>query len=280
MKNILTLFCTICLLGVNMASAQNIKTPAASTTQTLTQDFALSQIKLSYSRPNAKGRKIYGDLVPYGNVWRTGANSPTKITFGEDVSFEGQAVPAGEYALYTIPGKTEWTIILSKNTKLWGAFGYNDADDLLRVKVKPLNLAKKVETFTIEMASVLPASCELILNWEKTSVPIKITANIDGKIMAAIDSAMKGEKKPYQQAAAYYFDNGKDLNKALEWANEAVNANPKAYWVEYLKAKIQFKLGKKTEAIASAKHSMEEAEKQNNPDYVALNRKLISEASK
>lgn len=260
--------------------AQGLKMPAASSTQTLTQDFGLSQIKLSYSRPNVKGRTIFGDLIPYGQVWRTGANSPTKITFGDDVSVEGQAVPAGEYALYTIPGQSEWTIILSKNTKLWGAMGYQEADDLLRVKVKPITVTDKVETFRIDFANVMSNTCDLQLSWDKTMVSIKIGVDIDTKIMAGIDAAMQSANKPYYQAASYYYDNGKDLKKALVWIEEATKVNPKAYYMEHLKAKILLKSGLIAEAVASAKRSMQVAEAEKNQDYVVLNQKLIAEATK
>ncbi len=260
--------------------AQGLKMPAASTTQTISQDFALSQIKISYSRPNVKGRTIFGDLVPYGQVWRTGANSPTKITFGEDVSFEGQRVAAGEYALYTIPGQTEWTIILSKNTKLWGAMGYQEADDLLRVKVKPVALSQNLETFTVNFANIMANTCDLQLSWDKTLISVKIGADVDTKIMSSIDAAMQTANKPYYQAASYYFDNGKDLKKALIWIEEATKANPKAYYMEHLKAKILLKSGMKAEAIASANRSMQVAEAEKNQDYVILNQKLIAEANK
>ena len=278
-KHLFTILAVACIAFSGYA--QGFKTPAASPNQTLVQDFALSQIKIAYARPAMRGRQIFGGLIPYGEVWRTGANQPTRITFGEEVLFEGKAVPAGEYALYTIPGKKEWTIILSKNTKLWGAFGYQQSDDLLRVNVKPIALSQKVESFTIDLANVAPSSCQLQLSWEKVLVSINIRANIDEKIMTAIDGAMQGSgNKPYYQAAAYYFDNGKDTNKALEWANEAENANPNAYWISHLKAKIQLKLGQKEAAIATAKQSLEMAKKENNADYVRLNEKLIAEAKK
>lgn len=280
MKKISSIFVIIFMLTSASIFAQGLKMPAASSTQTLTQDFGLSQIKLSYSRPNVKGRGIFGDLIPYGQVWRTGANSPTKITFAEEITFEGKPVPAGEYALYTIPGEKEWTIILSKNTKLWGAMGYQETDDLLRVKVKPISIADKVETFRIDFANVMSNTCDLQLSWDKTLISVRIGVDIDTKIMAAIDAAMQGNNKPFYQAASYYFDNGKDLTKAYAWIKEATAANAKAYWMEHLQAKIELKLGLKAEAIASAKRSMQVAEAEKNPDYVVLNQKLIAEATK
>ncbi|WP_207420593.1 DUF2911 domain-containing protein [Desertivirga brevis] len=260
--------------------AQDLKLPAPSPTQTINQDFALSNISINYSRPGMKGRTIFGDLVPYGQVWRTGANSPTKIKFGEDVSIEGKAVPAGEYALYTIPGQSEWTFILSKNLKLWGSMGYNQADDLLRFTAKPQTLPFSVENFTILFGSQTANTVDVQLLWANVAVGFNVKADIDNKIRANIDAAMQGEKKPYFQAASYYYEKGLDINKALTWANEAVKAQPDAYWVEHLKAKIQLKKGDKKAAIASAESSMKKAEAQKNPDYVALNKKLIAEANR
>ncbi len=262
--------------------AQAIKMPAPSPQQTIKQDFALSDISVVYSRPGAKGRKIMGDLVPYNNsVWRTGANQPTKITFGEDVTIAGNAVPKGEYALYTIPAKDEWTVILSKNTALWGAMGYQQSDDLIRFKAKPATLPFEVETFTIMFANVKPESADLQLLWENTSLSFTINADIDTRIFKQITDAMSPQdRRPYFQAATYYYESGKDLSQALAWASKAVEQNPDQYWVEHLKAKIQMKMGDKKAAIASATHSMETAKAQKNPDYVVLNEKLITEAKK
>ncbi|WP_207533212.1 DUF2911 domain-containing protein [Desertivirga arenae] len=260
--------------------AQDLKLPAPSPTQTISQDFALSNISINYSRPSMKGRTIFGDLVPYGQVWRTGANSPTKIKFGEDVSIDGKAVPAGEYALYTIPGQSEWTFILSKNLKLWGAMGYNQGDDLLRFTAKPQTLPFAVESFTVMFGAQTSNTVDVQLLWSNVAVGFNVKADIDNKIRANVDAAMQGEKKPYFQAASYYYEKGLDLNKALTWVNEAVKAQPDAYYIEHLKAKILLKKGDKKAAIATAESSMKKAEAQKNPDYVALNKKLIAEANR
>jgi hypothetical protein len=279
MKKII-LLCMGLISMAGIAKSQTLRLPAASTTQSVQQDFGLSSIKLTYSRPNVKGRKIFGTLIPFGQVWRTGANAPSKLTFADDVMLEGKLVPAGEYALYSIPGKDEWTIILSKNTKLWGAMGYQETDDLVRVEVKPVALNTPVESFSISFERVIANSCELQLIWDKTVVPVKITTDIDAKIMAGIDAAMQGASKPFYQAATYYFDTNKDLNKAYEWIQEATSVNPKAYWMEHLKAKIQLKMGLKAEAIETAKRSSTLAEAEKNQDYVVLNQQLIAEAEK
>ncbi|MGB4774245.1 MAG: DUF2911 domain-containing protein [Daejeonella sp.] len=262
--------------------AQSIKMPPSSPTQTIKQQFALSDISVSYSRPIAKGRQIMGDLVPYGEIWRTGANASTKINFGEDVKIAGTNVPKGEYALYTIPGKEEWTFILSKNTTLWGALGYKQEEDLLRFQAKTSALPNAVESFTIQFANVKPSSLAIELLWEKTSVSFTVNAEIDSRIMKQIETAMgPTDRKPYLEAANYYFESGKDLKQALEWATKATElSSPDQYWVEHLKAKIQLKMGDKKGAIASATSSMNKAKTQKNPDYVVLNEKLIAEAKK
>jgi Protein of unknown function (DUF2911) len=266
-----------CALFLSMEiSAQGLKTPAPSPTQTIKQDFALSTVEVVYSRPNAKGRVIFGDLVPYGKMWRTGANGATKLTFGEDVKVGGMPVKAGSYALYTIPNKDEWEIVINKGANNSGLGGYKAEDDVARFKVKPSTLPFAVETFTIMLSDQTANSMKLWVIWGNTEVGLPIEADIDTKIMKSINDAMNVDSKPYFAAAGYYFDNGKDLPKALEWANKAVEAQPKAYWVAHLKAKIQAKMGDKVGAKATALMSMALAKEGGNPDYVALNEKLIA----
>lgn len=282
MKNLRRVL-VIAVTGVILSGslkAQDVKLPSASPAQTVTQEFALSTISLSYSRPAVKGRTIFGDLVPFDQIWRTGANSPTKIKFGEAVTINGKAVPAGEYALYSIPSKNEWTFILSKKLSLWGSMGYQESDDLMRFSAKPQELPFNVENFTIVFGNQSANSVDVQLLWANLSVGFTVKADIDDRILSSLDAAMKGEKKPYFQAATYYYEKGLDLEKAANWATEAVKAQPDAYWVEHLKAKILLKKGDKKGAIASAQSSIKKAESQKNPDYVALNKKLIAEASK
>ena len=258
------------------AFAQNVKMPAPSPTQTLKQDFALSSVEVSYSRPAMKGRTIMGDLVPYGKVWRTGANSATTITFGEDVKFGDAPVKAGKYGLLSIPGQAEWTLILTKDLDVTSPSAYKQENDVARVKVQPQEMPFSVESFMITFDDVMPSSMNMLLIWDKTAVPVTITADIDSKITAQLDEAMKGEKKPYFQAASYYFETGRDLKKALEWADAATKENPKAFWVYHLKAKIQAKSGDKAGAKATALQSIELAKEAKNDDYVSLNNKLIA----
>lgn len=275
MKNTFLLLMA-CLL-VSGASYAQLKTPAPSPTQTIKQDFALSSVELSYSRPAVKGRKIFGDLVPYGKVWRTGANRATTITFGEDVMFGGQNVPAGKYGLLTIPGAAEWTVILSKQLDVTAPAAYKEDMDVIRVKAKPMKMPMTVESFTIGFDDVKPGSMKLYLLWDKTYVEVPVTADIDSKVMAQIDDAMNNsDKKPYFQAAAYYLETGKDLNKALSWFDKAVEENPDAFFMHYQRAKCLAKLGRKQEALTAAQKSMELSRKAKNDDYVALNEKLIA----
>jgi uncharacterized protein YdeI (BOF family) len=273
MKKVVVLLLALISTGV---VAQGIKTPAPSPTQTIKQDFALSSIEITYSRPAAKGRKIFGDLVPFGKIWRTGANAATKVTFGEDVKVGGMPVKAGSYAIYSVPTAGEWEIIINKGANNSGLTGYKTEDDVARFKVQSMQLPMMIENFTIMLGNLTASSADIQILWENTAVQIPVVADIDSKIMAQINTAMTVDSRPYYQAASYYFDNGKDINKALEWANKAVEAQPTAYWVMHLKAKVQAKAGDKAGAKATAMKSMEMAKQAKNDDYVVLNQKLIA----
>lgn len=198
-----TILCGFTIITMLATHAQTIKTPAPSTTQNVKQDFAVGSVELSYSRPNMKGRKIFGDLVPYGQVWRTGANSATTLNFSDEVSIGGTKVPAGKYGLLTIPGQNEWTVIITKQTDVTSPAAYKQESDVVRVKVKPMAIATPQETFTIQFANVKPSSTDLQIMWDKTAVSLPITADVDSKVMAQIKDAMSTEKPPYFQAAAY-----------------------------------------------------------------------------
>ncbi len=282
MKKIKRLFVfTICVMCfATQINAQGLKMPQPSSTQTLIQDFGLGKITLTYSRPSVRGRVIFGGLEPYGKVWRTGANSATIIKLSDEIEINGKAIPAGEYGLFTIPGKTEWTVILSKGSQQWGAYTYKEADDLVRFNVKPVTLKDKVETFTIQFANVYQTSAQLQLMWENTLVSLDLTTDIDSKVMANIEEAMKGEKKPYFQAATYYYTNNKDLGKALEWVNAAEAADQKAPWIKLWKARIQLKSGDKKGAIATAESGLKLATEIKNEEYIRLHIAFLAEAKK
>jgi hypothetical protein len=256
-------------------------TPQPSSSQTITQGFGLGTITLTYCRPNVKGRNIFGYVEPYNKVWRTGANSATVIKFSDDVSIEGHKVAAGEYGLFSIPGEKEWTIILSNKPKQWGAYTYNEKDDYLRFIVKPEKLQKQQETFTMQFANVYPTSGELHLLWENTSLVIHMTCDIDAKVMARIDSAMQTDKKPYYDAVIYYWNNNKDMTKALEWAKQIEKIPGMPLMVAKLwLARVQLKKGDKAAAIATAQEGIKAATDIKNDEYIRLNKEVIAEASK
>lgn len=268
------LLSAICVASILMAEAQQLKTPQPSTTQTVKQDFGLGSIELSYSRPNMKGRKIFGDLVPFDKVWRTGANGATTLTFTDEVTIGGTKIPAGKYGLLTIPSATEWTVIISKQTDVTSPAAYKQEMDVVRVMAKPMTLPWSFETFGISIENIKDNSCEVMMAWDKTLIAFPITTDVDGKVMKQIETMMKNDSRPYFSAAAYYADNGKDLGQAVTWFDKAIEQNPKAFWVYYQKAKALAKQGKKSEAMAVSMKSMELAKEAKNDDYVALNEKL------
>lgn len=278
MRTLVTLALAGCLLS-GTVSAQGLKVPAPSPMQTVDQAFALSNIKVEYSRPSAKGRTIFGDVVPFGKIWRTGANGSTKITFGEDVMIEGKSLAAGTYSIYTIPAVDRWEVMFNKDLTLGGdVANYKTDQEVLRVTVSPARLTDRVETFTINMADLTANSARVDLMWENTRASFAVKADIDSKIMTNITKTMAMDSRPYFQAAGYYYDNGKDLGQALNWVNKAVEQNPKAFYMYHLKAKIQLKQGDKAGAIATAQKSIELAREAQNADYVAMNEKLIAQA--
>lgn len=280
MKKIFFLLTAVVSVLISQNSTAQLKMPQASSSQTIIQEFGLGKVTVTYSRPNIKGRSVEKDLAPFAEVWRTGANDATLITFTDEVSLEGNKVPAGEYAIFTIPGKDEWTIILNKETKQWGSYQYKQSEDFLRFKVKPSKITEKSETFSINFSNVMPSSANLDLVWDNFKVSAKMTVDVDSKIMAGIDEAMKSDKKPYYPAAVYYFENGKDLKKALEWISVAEAGDQKAPWFKFQKARIQLKSGDKAGAAKTAAAGIEAAKAVNNVEYIRLNQNILSEASR
>jgi hypothetical protein len=263
--------------------AQQLQMPQASPTAKISQKVGLTDITIDYSRPSTKGRKIFGELVPFGEVWRTGANAATTITLSTEVKFEGISVPEGIYAIYSIPGKEKWTIILSKNTKLWGAVGYDDKDDVARFTVKPSKLKQFHETMEISFDNMTDTGSFITIKWENTKVSFKLDTEVDEFVMNQIQQLVIDKKSDnpglLYQAAFYYFSTGRDLSTALDWINTSVNSDPK-YWTMHLKAKIELGLGMKKEAISTANKSIELAREAKNPDYVGLNERLIKSIKK
>ncbi len=273
------------LVGAVLAQtpAPKIDFPAPSPTATLKQRIGLTDVEVVYSRPGVKGRKIFGGLEPHGVVWRTGANNPTKITFSTPVKFGGKEVPAGTYGLYSIPGEREWTVILNRIAeKDWGAYNYKQENDAARTTVKPIALPQPVETFTIDFNDIRTESATLNLIWEKTRVPVKLEFDVVAQLRPQIESVMASNaaKKPYFAAAMFYFENGGDLNKALEWMNAGLKEQPEAFYMVYRKGLLLAKMGDKSGALAAAQASRQAAAQDKRAslrdEYVRLNDALIA----
>ncbi|MGE5106593.1 MAG: DUF2911 domain-containing protein [Sphingobacteriales bacterium] len=271
---ILLAFCTV------RTNAQDLKIPQPSTLQQIQQDFGVGQITITYSRPNTKGRKIFGEMEPYGKVWRTGANAATKIKLTDTILIDKHLLAPGEYALFTIPGANEWTVIINKTAVQWGAYSYDSTKDVLRFKVKPGKLERKLETFTIQFANTFSEHSELQLLWDNTVLTLHLETDADARIMANIEEAMKKEKKPYYFAAIYYYNHDKDMNTALAWINEFEKAHPDADNAKYWKARIQLKMGDKQAAIATANEGLKLAMASGDVEYTRLNKEVLEAAKK
>lgn len=271
------LFGLALLATCSMVDAQQLQTPQPSPTASIKQNFALSSIEISYSRPGIKGRKVFGDLVPYGKVWRTGANQATTITFGEEVMIGGKKVAAGTYGLLTIPEQNEWTVIISKQTNVTSPAAYKESEDVVRVKTQVTNMPFSVETFAIMVDNIKDNSCEIGFIWDNVYTSFQVTTDIDAKIMGQIKDAIEKDNRPYFASAMYYLNNGKDLNKALTWFDKAIEQNPSAFWIHHQRANCLAKLGKKADARAAAEKSKTLAAEAKNDDYVKLNEKLLAE---
>lgn len=277
------MFLFAAIVGYSLVAQAQVQAPAASPAGTVSSVVGLTDVKIDYSRPKMKGRKIFGTeatvLVPYGKIWRTGANNGTRITFSDDVKVEGVAVSKGTYLVLSWPGATEWTIALSKDLDLGGGVDKYDASkDAAKFKVKSEKLTEKVEVLTFNIADISDdsKSAKVQLAWENTSVKFTITTDYDAKVMASIAQATKVEPYNYFVAATYYMDNNKDLKQALEWVNKAADGmGGGTYWVLYQKARIQKALGDKPGAVATANASMDAAKKENNVDYQRMNEDLI-----
>jgi DUF2911 family protein len=262
------------------APAPQLDFPQASPTESIKVRVGVTDVGVVYSRPSARGRVMLGGNNPYGEVWRTGANNATRITFGTPVTLQGSNVDAGTYELFTIPGKDEWTIILQKAGNQWGAYAYDQKNDVLRVTAKPVALTEPVETFTIDINDVRPDSATLDLTWEGTRVPVTIGVDVVGIMVPKIEAAMAAPgKKPYAQAALFYLDHKLDLDKASGWIDAALAEQPDAFYLYYQKARVLAAKGDKAGAEAAAQKSIDLASKTTGPakeEYLRLNEALIA----
>lgn len=263
------------LLSPALAHAQEkIEFPSASQHAVVQQRVGLTDVEIDYSRPNKNDRVIFGDLVPNGELWRTGANAPTRMKFSGAVKLEGTEIPAGDYAVFTIPNANEWIVIFSKDAKVANTGAYKQESDAARITVKPTALPEVVETFTIGLGDVKGDSATLRLDWDQTRVPLKLTTDDFEKLSKQLEAAAKSttplDDRTAYQAAVFYLDNGKDLNQALKWIDQALAASPDAYNMHMRRAQIQLKLGNKKEATASAQKVIEILKAATMPDETQL----------
>ncbi|MEL4455463.1 DUF2911 domain-containing protein [Lutimonas vermicola] len=270
------------LFGAFTIQAQ-IKTPQPSPSSSVHQTIGLSEVSVDYSRPAMRGRVIFGDLVPYGKLWRTGANMRTKFTTDSDLKIDGKDLKKGTYAILSIPNKDAWELIFYTEYQAGGAPAtLDDSKVALKVSAKTYPIDNPVENFTIGFGDLADGvSGNMYIMWDKTMVVTKIETPTDKVAIESIEKTMAGPSaNDYFSAASYYRSSGKDLNKALEWVSKAVEMNPDAFWMSRQKSLIQADLGDKDGAIATAKVSLAAAEKAGNADYVKMNKESIAEWSK
>ncbi|AWM14858.1 DUF2911 domain-containing protein [Flavobacterium sp. NRK F10] len=272
-------------LTAALSNAQ-VKTPQASPFAKVDQTVGLTEIEVEYCRPSAKGRIVYGELVPYGKNWRTGANANTTISFSDNVVINGKELKKGKYALYTTPRADSWDVIFYTDTSNWGLpQEWDEKKVALRTSVKPVTIGKPVESFTISINNLTNDSGTLDLAWERTSISIPFSVPTNEIAMSSIENVLAGPSMDdYYSAALYYYQSNGDMKKALLWINNAISMTPTGedvpFWYLRLKALIQAKTGDKTGAIETAKYSLDGATKAGNNDYIKMNKDSISEWSK
>lgn len=256
-----------------------LQTPAPSPFSKIEQKVGLTDVTVEYSRPSMKGRTIFGDLVPYDKLWRTGANARTKITFSDDVKFGGTDVKAGSYGLLTIPGMSSWDVILYEEANGGGTPSeWDDAKVAAKVSAQVNALPWDVESFTIVIGELSNTGASLGFFWEKSSVMVPFEVPTDAIATKSIEAAMAGPSgNDYFSAASYYFESGKDLEKAKGWIDKAVEMNENAFWMMRVQSLIYAKTGDTKGAIEAAKRSLEVAKKAGNDDYVRMNTASLKE---
>lgn len=271
-------FTFIFLLVSSIAIAQ-MKHPKASSVATVTQEVGFTTIKVDYSRPSARGRKIFGDLVPYGRIWRVGANASTKITFDYDVQILGDTLPKGRYALYAFPEESEWQLVFHKNTSHWGdgRKKYNPDEDALRVAIKPQKSESYQENFLIAFDSISHDKAMLALHWANTKVSIPILVNTHKLMEMQIEQRLSHQAKPqtYYEAGRYYVEQGIKYDIALTYLNKAIELGGDTYYYQRVKSLAEAELGDYKAAIKSAEKSLELAHKQDKDEFVSMNQKNI-----
>ena len=275
---------SIILVGALAVVSAQVRAPQPSPAASVKQTIGLSEVIIDYSRPSANGRIVFGNLVPMNEVWRTGANGSTDITFTGDVSLNGTMVPAGKYALYTIPSANEWEVILYKDTEQWGAPKELANDQVAaRTKVKPMTSQMAQESFTLGFSDLKTDKANLTISWENTIVKVPITMDSKKQVLESITKTLGSKEakgSDYHQAASYYFQEGMDLKKALEYSVKANTMLPDTYYMLKLQAEIEAATGMNKKAIATANKSLELAKKAGNGDYVKMNNDNIAKWNK
>jgi tetratricopeptide (TPR) repeat protein len=280
MRKIIFVFAMII---ANYVSEAQIKTPQPSPKSTITEVVGLTNVEIVYSRPSAKGRDVFNNLVPFGKLWRTGANDNTIITFSEDVVIDGKTLPKGKYALYTTPRADNWEIIFYTKIDNWGTpENWDETKVALKTTVKSEHIDRAVESFTIGINNLDNNFAHLEISWEKTIVAVKFEVPTAKAAVASINKVLGGPSAgDYFSAAQYYQQSNGDMAKALEYINKALEMNAdKPFWYTRLKSLIQAKQGDKKGAIETAKVSLAAAEAAKNQDYVKMNKDSIAEWSK
>jgi len=268
---------TICLAACTflIANAQ-IETPAPSQFCKISQDLGLSTVSLEFSRPNVKGRELFVEVEAWDQMWRTGANGSTKIDFESDATIGGQKVKKGKYAIYSIPNKTNWTVMLTTDLGLGGNVAkYDQTNEVARFTTKTLDSPFFYETLTFEFADITNEGADLNLMWGDYMISMPISLGTDDQVMASIDAALAGvSKAEYYAAGSYYFENGKNLNKALEYVQKANETDPK-FWQVYKEAQILAALGKYKDALMVSQKSMDLAKAADYKPYIKRNEDFI-----
>lgn len=281
MKKQIVLFLFLAMAAA-MAQAQ-IQTPAASPGAKIEQKIGLTDVTVEYSRPSKKGRVIFGDVVPYDVVWRTGANAATKITFSEDVMFGGAEVKKGSYAMLTKPGKKTWSIMLyPHNSTNWSSYTESDVQPVtVMTDAIMMPSGQDVESFMIGFENLTNHSGDIFLLWERTYVPVSIKVGTDKAVEASIAKVMGGPSAgDYYAAANYYYTEKKDMKQALAWINTSIEKGNEKYWVLRTKSLIQAELGDKKGAIETATKSLDMAKKDEDSAYIKMNEASIAEWKK
>ncbi len=277
MKKTAILFLAFC---ASISMNAQIVTPQASPSAKVTQVVGLTDVSLDYSRPAMRGRTIFGDLVPFNKLWRTGANKNSIITFSTDVKVGGKDLKAGSYAIFTTPGESVWEINFYSDTENWGTPQNWDASKVAAIaKANPSKVGEKVESFTIAISNISADGAHLEISWDNTKVAIPFEVPTDAAVTASISKVMAGPgSDDYYAAAVYYLSSGKDINKAKEWIDKAITMSEKpAFWQLRQQSLIYAKAGDKKGAIAAAKKSLAGAEAAGNADYVKMNKDSLKE---